>query len=99
LLEPFRIKGFEALIRWQHPERGLVYPEDFIPVAEETGLIIPIGQWVLRESCRQMVAWQAQFPKNPSLTISVNISARQFRQPDLVEQIKQILKETGLDVG
>jgi len=97
LLEPFRIKGFEALIRWQHPERGLVYPEDFIPVAEETGLIIPIGQWVLRESCRQMVAWQAQFPKNPSLTISVNISARQFRQPDLVEQIKQILKETGLD--
>lgn len=92
-----RIAGFEALARWYHPQRGLISPAEFIPVAEETGLIIPIGFWVLREACRQMRSWQIQFPRNLSLIISVNLSGRQFSQPNLVEQINQILLETQLD--
>jgi diguanylate cyclase (GGDEF)-like protein/PAS domain S-box-containing protein len=96
-LKSGRINGFEALVRWQHPDRGLVSPIEFIPVAEETGLIVAIGLWVLREACRQMHEWQVQFPANPPLTISVNISGKQFLQPDLSEQIKQILQETNLD--
>ena len=91
------ISGFEALVRWQHPERGLISPVEFIPIAEETGLIIPLGWWVLREACLQMRTWQVQFPVNPPLTISVNLSAKQFRQPELVEQIAQILHATNLD--
>ena len=96
-LKSNRVTGFEALVRWQHPERGLVSPAEFIPVAEETGLIIPIGTWVLREACRQMRAWQVQFPVHSPLTMSVNLSGKQFSQPDLIDQIKQILHETGLD--
>ncbi len=92
-----KITGFEALVRWQHPERGLVSPAEFIPVAEETGLILPIGHWVLHESCKQMKQWQQQYPFNPPLTISVNISRKQFSQPDLIQQIKKILQETGLE--
>ena len=92
-----RIKGFEALVRWQHPERGLVSPTEFIPVAEETGLMIPIGWWVFHEACRQMHLWQVQFPANPPLTISVNLSDKQFSQPNLSEQIEKILHETSLD--
>jgi diguanylate cyclase (GGDEF)-like protein/PAS domain S-box-containing protein len=91
------IVGFEALIRWQHPKRGLVFPAEFISVAEETGLIFPIGRWVLHEACRQMRQWQAQFPMNPPLTLNVNLSSKQLFQPDLIEQINQILQETGLD--
>jgi len=94
-----RLAGLEVLLRWQHPQRGLIPPAEIIPIAEETGLIIPIGQWVLREACRQVSAWQAQFPTDPPLTVSVNLSGRQFAQPDLVEQIEQILQETGLDAG
>ncbi|MBW4417645.1 MAG: EAL domain-containing protein [Myxacorys californica WJT36-NPBG1] len=90
-----RINGFEALVRWQHPKRGLIAPSEFIPIAEETGLIIPLGWWVMREACRQMREWQIQFPMNPPLTISVNVSSRQFAQPDLVDQVQQILQETG----
>lgn len=90
------ITGFEALLRWQHPVRGFISPAEFIPVAEETGLIIPIGNWVLREACYQICAWQARFPANPPLTVSVNISGKQFSQPDLIEQIRQILQETNL---
>lgn len=103
LVETGRIVGFEALVRWQHPRRGVISPAEFIPRAEETGLIIPLGEWVLREACRQMQAWQAQFPQPTEgkyvapLTISVNISGKQFTQPNLLEQIKQILQETGLD--
>ncbi|MEH2296867.1 EAL domain-containing protein [Nostoc sp.] len=97
LLETYKIVGFEALVRWQHPEHGLVFPDNFIPLAEETGLIIPIGYWVLGEACRQMRAWQIQFPADPPLTISVNISTKQFSQPGLIEQIKQIIQETGLE--
>ena len=93
-----RITGFEALVRWRHPQRGLVSPDEFIPVAEETGLIIPIGWWVLREACRQMRAWHVQFSLDPPLTISVNVSGKQFSQPDSIERLAQILQETGLDV-
>lgn len=97
LLRPNEIVGFEALVRWQHPQRGLVSPAEFIPLAEETGLIIPLGQWVLREACRQMRVWQVQFPENPLLRICVNMSGKQFSQVNLVEQIQQTLQETGLD--
>jgi diguanylate cyclase (GGDEF)-like protein/PAS domain S-box-containing protein len=96
-LETGTIKGFEALIRWQHPEHGFISPAEFIPIAEETGMIVPIGLWVLAEACRQMQEWQETFPAYPPLQISVNLSGRQFTQPDLIEQIKQVLRETGLD--
>ncbi|MEH1844039.1 MAG: EAL domain-containing protein [Nostoc sp.] len=99
LLETNKIIGFEALIRWQHPQQGLIPPNKFIPLAEETGLIIPIGYWVLREACRQMRAWQVQFPTDPPLTISVNLSTKQFSQTELIEQINQIIQETGLEAG
>jgi diguanylate cyclase (GGDEF)-like protein/PAS domain S-box-containing protein len=96
-LETGTIKGFEALIRWQHPEQGFISPAEFIPVAEETGMIVPIGHWVLAEACQQMKQWHEMFPTCPLLHISVNLSGRQFTQPDLIEQIKQVLSETGLD--
>jgi len=91
------IVGFEALVRWQHPTRGLLSPAEFLQAAEQTGLIVPIGLWVLREACRQVHGWHLQFPDNQLLRLSVNISSKQFQQPDLVEQIRQILHETGLN--
>ena len=91
------IHGFEALVRWQHPERGVLNPSEFISVAEETGLIIPIGRWVLSEACRQTRIWQEEFPGCDRLTLSVNYSGKQFMQPDVIEQVKVILKETGFD--
>ncbi|MCC5650279.1 EAL domain-containing protein [Nostoc sp. XA013] len=97
LLETYQIIGFEALVRWQHPEHGIISPEKFIPLAEETGLIVPIGYWVLREACRQMRAWQLKFPTNPPLSISVNISSKQFFHPNLIEEIRQILLDSGLE--
>nr|WP_262985824.1 EAL domain-containing protein [Nostoc sp. 'Peltigera membranacea cyanobiont' 232] len=99
LLETCKIIGFEALVRWQHPQHGLVAPDNFIPLAEETGLIIPIGYWVLGEACRQMHDWQIQFPTDPPLTISVNLSAKQFSQTGLIEQINQIMQKTGLEAS
>ena len=90
-----RIVGLEALVRWQHPTRGLVAPLSFIPVAEETGLIIPLGRWVLETACRQAREWMEAFPAS-RLVMSVNLSARQFTQPDLVQQVAAILAETGL---
>ncbi len=93
------LNGFEALIRWQHPQRGLISPVEFIPVAEETGAIVAIGKWVLRAACHQMRQWQVQFPFYPPLSISVNISAKQFSEPDLIRQISQILQATKLDPG
>ncbi len=92
-----RLTGFEALLRWQHPTRGLLLPADFIPVAEETGLIISIGWWVLREAAAQMQQWQSEFDFDSSLTMSVNLSGKQFAQPDLVSRIAAILQETGLE--
>ena len=91
-----QVIGFEALVRWQHPERGLVSPGEFIPLAESTGLIIPMGRWILREACEQMKAWQAQF-STPDLLISVNLSSEQFTEPNLADQIGQIIKETEID--
>lgn len=91
-----RLTGFEALVRWNHPQRGLVMPGEFIPLAEETGLILSLGQWVLREACAAMQAWQTRFQPDPPMTISVNLSARQFTQPDLVELVARTLQETGL---
>ena len=92
----FRLKGFEALIRWQHPEYGLIQPNDFISVAEETGLIIPMGRWVLQEACGQAKRFQDEFPSDPPYSISVNIAGSQF-SPLLVKDIKEIFRETGLD--
>jgi len=96
-LQAGTIVGVEALVRWQRGPGELVYPGDFIDVAEDTGLILYIGMWVLREACRQMHQWHRQFPRAKPLTISVNISPRQFVQPNLVDQIKQIVAETGID--
>ncbi len=92
-----QITGFEALARWRHPQRGLVPPAEFIAVAEDTGLIVPLGQWALREACSQVRAWRARFPSQSDLSVCVNLSARQFTQSDLVESITCMLEETGLD--
>lgn len=92
-----RIVGFEALVRWQHARRGLLPPGEFIPVAEETGLILPLGDWGLGEACRQMVAWQHSGNEElQAARISVNLSARQFDQENLAERVGQVLEETGL---
>ncbi len=89
------IVGMEALVRWQHPERGLVFPAEFIPVAEETGLIVPLGAWVLRTACAQNKAWQVAGIS--PMRVAVNLSARQFQQRDLIEVVHEVLKETGLE--
>ncbi|MBW4658614.1 MAG: EAL domain-containing protein [Drouetiella hepatica Uher 2000/2452] len=91
------VVGFEALARWQHPEQGFLPPAQFIPVAEESGLIIPLSWWVLRAACRQMKQWLTVFPEQRFLTLSVNLSSRQFSMPGLTEQIQQILRETELN--
>lgn len=95
-LQHGKLVGFEALVRWQSLQRGLVSPGTFIPVAEETGAIVPLGQWILQEACRQILCWQQQFPRYRSSTISVNLSSRQFSHPDLVGQVEQILTAVGL---
>src|ERR1700749_1928458 len=91
-----KVRSFEALVRWRHPERGLVMPSEFIPVAEETGLIIPLGQWVLNMACRQMREWQKIYRIDKDVTISVNLSSRQFSQADLIEQVSAALREADL---
>jgi len=96
-LKTNKIVGVEALVRWVHPTRGLVPPDEFIPLSEETGLIVPIGLWVLREACMAMHRWQSEFPTDPPLEVSVNVSVRQFREPDLQDQIAAILAETKLN--
>ena len=90
------VRGLEALIRWQQPDRGLLMPGSFIDIAEETGLIVPIGRWVLREACRQARAWQERFPSEPPLSISVNLSARQFTDPRLVSDIAAAIHDSGI---
>ena len=90
------ISEVEALVRWQHPTRGLVSPGEFIPIAEDTGLIIPLGMWVLKEACLQVAAWHEQFPTKPRLTLSVNLSPRQFQQPSLVREVAAALRDSGL---
>jgi EAL domain-containing protein (putative c-di-GMP-specific phosphodiesterase class I) len=92
-----RIIGFEALVRWKHARRGLLPPGEFIPLAEETGLIIPLGEWGLAEACRQLVEWRhAASEQLQTARMSVNLSARQLGQPDLVQRIQHILSQTGL---
>jgi EAL domain-containing protein (putative c-di-GMP-specific phosphodiesterase class I) len=89
--------GFEALVRWRHPERGLVPPSEFISLAEETGLIIPLGLTVLRESCVQLHEWQQRSLSNRDLVMSVNLSGRQLTQPDLIERIQEVLRESHIN--
>jgi diguanylate cyclase (GGDEF)-like protein len=96
-LENGQLAGFEALVRWQHPERGFINPGDFIPLAEDTGLIVPLGQWILQQACQQICKWQWQSPANRLLFMSVNVSGKQVGQADFVSQIQQVLLETGLD--
>lgn len=95
-LDSGRITGFEALVRWDHPDRGLLQPADFIPTAEETGLMVPIGRWVLKEACRQLMVWQRSHPRVEPLTIGVNLSVKQFSQPDLMDQISHALESSGI---
>ena len=99
LLKTDAIVGFEALVRWEHPERGLLPPAEFIPWAEESGLIVPIGRWVLEEACRQAREWQTLYPGDPPLVICVNVSGRQFRHPGLAQDVSRVLRETRLEPG
>jgi diguanylate cyclase (GGDEF)-like protein/PAS domain S-box-containing protein len=96
-LDMGKLAGFEALARWRHPVRGAISPAEFIPVAEETGAIVPLGIWLLEESCRQLRSWQLKYPHNSALKISVNLSGKQLREPQLIEQIDRILAVTELD--
>jgi diguanylate cyclase (GGDEF)-like protein len=95
-LETKHLAGFEALVRWNHPRRGVISPADFVPIAEETGLIVPIGQWVLEEACKKVREWQLASPTHRGLSLSVNLSGRQVSQPDCIEQIKHALKISNL---
>lgn len=91
------IIGFEALVRWQHPDRGLVFPSEFIPMAEETGLIVPLGKWVLQQACLQMREWENRLKSHDHLSVSVNLSGKQFQHRDLVQQVGSVLEETAVD--
>ena len=95
-LESVSIVGFEALVRWRHPEKGMMPPAEFIPLAEETGLIFPLGKWVLEEACRQIRVWQDAYPGAVPLVMTVNLSARQFQQPDLCDQVVHAIAKTGI---
>jgi diguanylate cyclase (GGDEF)-like protein/PAS domain S-box-containing protein len=92
-----RVTGFEALVRWRRPGKGIAPPGDFIPVTEDTGLIVPLGRWVLTEACRTMASWQERFPETRAMSMSVNLSAKQLSQASLVEDVERILRETGMD--
>jgi EAL domain-containing protein (putative c-di-GMP-specific phosphodiesterase class I) len=95
--ETGRLAGMEALVRWEHPERGVVNPTQFIAVAEESGLILQIGRWVLYEACRQLKEWEGQYKRDIPLTVSVNISGRHFAQATLIDEVADVLAETGID--
>lgn len=91
-----RLRGFEALVRWRHSERGMIWPDEFIPVAEENGLIVPLGDWVLEEACRQTLTWQQAFPEASGLHIAVNLSGKAIADPNLPERVAAILNRVGL---
>ena len=90
------LSGFEALARWNHPTKGSIGPTDFIPICEETGLIVPLGNWLLQEACQTARNWQLKYPEHPTIKMSVNLSAQQFREPQLIQEIEKILAQTGL---
>ena len=92
-----KLAGFEALVRWQHPQQGFVSPGAFIPAAEDTGLIVPMGSWILEEACSQMHQWHQQFPHAEGLMVSVNLSTKQFNQTNLTNEVDSILQKTGLN--
>ena len=96
-LQSGRLSGFEALIRWQHPTRGLLLPTEFIGAAEDNGLIVPIGRWVIREACAQLSSWQEDYPRGAPVAVSVNVSGRQLSDPDLVREVAEALGSSGLD--
>lgn len=96
-LENGRIAGFEALVRWRRSPECLVFPDNFIGVAEAAGLIVPLGKWILREACGQAQRWQARYPRDPALSVTVNVSPKQFVHPQLVSDIKEVLEDTGID--
>jgi diguanylate cyclase (GGDEF)-like protein/PAS domain S-box-containing protein len=96
-LQTMQLSGFEALLRWEHPERGLISPLEFIPIAEETGLIIPIGEWVLQAACQQFCDWQRYIPLAANLKLSVNLASKQIEAPNLLTKLDQILLETGME--
>jgi EAL domain-containing protein (putative c-di-GMP-specific phosphodiesterase class I) len=98
-LDSGRLLGFEALLRWQHPVRGLLGPDQFLLVAEETGLILPIGWWVMRDACRQVRAWQQRHPQARELTLAVNLAHKQFMYAGLVQQVSESLREAGLSAA
>jgi diguanylate cyclase (GGDEF)-like protein/PAS domain S-box-containing protein len=98
-LDDGRVRGFEALVRWIHPERGLVSPAEFIPVAEDTGLIVPIGEWVLEQAVHQLTDWHARFPADPPLAMGINLSMRQFARPGLVEHVQTVLERSGVEAA
>ncbi|HEY3246432.1 MAG TPA: EAL domain-containing protein [Phycisphaerae bacterium] len=98
-LDTRALRGFEALLRWRHAERGLIAPGEFIPVSEETGLIVPLGHWVLQEVCRQITGWNACRPSGRDLSVSVNISKRQMADPGFIDQVRAVLRESGADGG
>jgi EAL domain-containing protein (putative c-di-GMP-specific phosphodiesterase class I) len=91
------VSGVEALLRWRHPTRGVIAPAQFIPAAEDMGLIVPIGQWVLREAFAQAVELQRRFPSNPQLTMAVNLSPRQLNQGDIVGDVRRAIRDSGID--
>jgi len=96
-IESGRLVGMEALVRWEHPERGLISPSEFIAVAEETGLILPIGRWVMYEACRQAREWQQKYRPQLALMVSVNLSGKHFQQATLIDEVADVLKKTGID--
>jgi EAL domain-containing protein (putative c-di-GMP-specific phosphodiesterase class I) len=98
-LETGKIVGVEGLLRWQHPKRGMVLPSEFIPLAEESGLIVPLGRWVLEEACDQAKEWQTVYPAEPPLFMTVNLSAHQFRAPGRAGDVRNALAETKLEPG
>ena len=96
-IETGELVGMEALVRWEHPERGLISPGEFIAVAEETGLILPIGRWVMHEACRQAKEWQQKYRPDLALMVSVNLSGKHFQQATLIDEVSEVLRTTGID--
>ena len=96
-LSDYRITGFEALVRWEHPERGVLQPGEFIEIAEQTGLIVPMNRWLLREICHQARVWQSRFPSDPPLTATANITSQELEQPDLASSIRLTLQQTAMN--